>query len=827
MWKLTVALAGMLAASVTLGVPSASATTSQAAAVFGSNWTVYHGDALGSGVDTTGTNLDPAQQAWTSPALDGQLYGEPLVEDGLVIVATENNTVYALAANTGAVIWSRHIATPVSSNDLPCGTISPSVGITSTPVIDPALGEIFVVDDQLTGTSNASHYLVGLNLLTGAVLLDQSVDPPGSHPLYQLQRPGLALDDGKVIIGFGGNNGDCESDANPYHGWLVAVPEGGGSMQTFEVASAAGDSQGAIWMGGAAPVVDGSGNIWVATGNSAFTSQGDAYDDSDGVLELSASLVLEHFFAPSDWYDDNGQDFDLGSSSPALMADGLAFQAGKSQTGYAISQSSLGNTVGDQLSQLTNYCGNDVDGGSAVAGDVVYAPCENGIVATEVDPNSPYTITPLWQTSTQSGGPAIVAGGFVWTIGGGNLYGLDPSTGDAAQTFSIGPEATDFPTPSVADGLLLAPTANAVVAFDGPAGLPPPPSLTSPTVTSISPTSGTEATAVTIQGTALSGGSVDFGSTPATGVTCGPSSCTATAPAGSGTVDVTVTTTAGTSATTSADHFSYEQPSYEVGAEGTDGALWVRTDLTNWTSLGGGIIAAPAIAAIPQSSGPPVALFIVNGTDHRLYERTLSTSWTLLGPSSTYCLDNPAAVVTGTASSPSLTVACEGGDDALYSATVTMFPSTGLPNFGAWNDLGGSLGAGPAVAPVNGTISYFVTAGFNDGQVWTRTAATNWGATPWYCVGHPAAGIAQQGTTTWFGCGGIGGQLWAGPVSNGVGAQGGAIAPGVALGVDSAAAFMFAEASFGGGSVWVRTPTTTWADLGGSVLGGVGAVGFS
>jgi hypothetical protein len=262
-----------------------------------------------------------------------------------------------------------------------------------------------------------------------------------------------------------------------------------------------------------------------------------------------------------------------------------------------------------------------------------------------------------------------------------------------------------------------------------------------------------------------------------------------------------------------------------VGAEGTDGALWVRTDLTNWASLGGGIIAAPAIAAIPQTSGPPVALFIVTGTDHRLYERTLSTGWTLLGPSSTYCLDSPAAVVTGTAPSPTLTVACEGGNDALYSATTT-FLSTELPSFNAWTGLGGSLGAGPAMAPVNGTIYYFVTAGFNNGQVWVRTATTDWGPTPWYCGGHPAAGSAQQGATTWLGCEGTDGQLWAGPVWNGVGAQGGAITPGVALAVDSAADYMFAEASFGAHSVWMRTPSTTWTDLGGGVVNGVGAVGF-
>jgi hypothetical protein len=78
-------------------------------------------------------------------------------------------------------------------------------------------------------------------------------------------------------------------------------------------------------------------------------------------------------------------------------------------------------------------------------------------------------------------------------------------------------------------------------------------------VTGVSPTSGPPAggTPVTITGTNLTGGTVAFGPNAATGVTCGATSCTATSPAGTGTVDVEVTTTGGTSAPTSADHFTY------------------------------------------------------------------------------------------------------------------------------------------------------------------------------------------------------------------------------------------------------------------------------
>ena len=57
--------------------------------------------------------------------------------------------------------WSTHVGTPVPSGSLPCGDISPTVGITGTPVIDETRGEIFVVADELVNGSPA-HELVGL-----------------------------------------------------------------------------------------------------------------------------------------------------------------------------------------------------------------------------------------------------------------------------------------------------------------------------------------------------------------------------------------------------------------------------------------------------------------------------------------------------------------------------------------------------------------------------------------------------------------------------------------------------------------------------------------
>ena len=78
---------------------------------------------------------------------------------------------------------------------------------------------------------------------------------------------------------------------------------------------------------------------------------------------------------------------------------------------------------------------------------------------------SPPGLRLLWN-SEKGGGPPIVAAGLVWTIGrDGTLYGLNPVTGQVRQQTSIGAPANHFPTPSVGDGLLLAPSTNRVVAL--------------------------------------------------------------------------------------------------------------------------------------------------------------------------------------------------------------------------------------------------------------------------------------------------------------------------------------------------------------------------
>ena len=467
----SLALPVLVALLVAGGETTPVGASTHPAAVTESTWTTYNQNGLRTGVDASGSSFSTVTPAWTSPTLDGQLYGQPLVAAGRIYAATENDTVYALAANSGAVVWSTHVGTPFNRSTVPglCGDINPTVGITSTPVIDAARSEIFVVaTEQVPG--NAAHYLIGLSLYTGAILLNEPIDQVGFDPAHELQRASLALTDGRVIVGFGGNDGDCE----PYHGLVVSAPEDGSTPTHFVVASLAGDSEGAVWMGGGAPAIDALGDVWVSTGNSQFETANDPYDNSDGVLELSPTMQLLQAFAPTSWPSDNASDLDL-STPPVIMGNGLIFAIGKSSTAFVLNQASLGGVGGQLIAQSSCYG----RGAAAHVGDIVYTGCSGGAEALRVS-NNPPTLTPLWSSTSGGGGTPIVAGGEVWSIGGGNLNELNIANGSVMATFSLGSAASSFPSPSAADGLILAPTSNSIKAFDGPAGLPGPPDAAPP-----------------------------------------------------------------------------------------------------------------------------------------------------------------------------------------------------------------------------------------------------------------------------------------------------------------------------------------------------------
>jgi outer membrane protein assembly factor BamB len=419
------------------------------------DWTTYRGDPSRSGVDSSSVGSLPFAPAWSSQNLGGDIWGEPLVYDGLVIVATEANKIVALSEATGQVAWQASAGTPVASTMLPCGDIKPTVGITSTPVIDPVTDHVFVVADTLQG-SRIQHELYAFDLSSGAAVpgFPVNVEPPGDVPADQLQRPGLALTGGQIIIGYGGNDGDCGT----YHGWLVSVPETGGSPRTYEVDPKS--SEGAIWGSGNAPAIDASGNVWISTGNGGA---GSSYGYQESVLRLDPSMQLLDSWAPSNWAALDSGDVDLGSSEPVLLPNGPVFQIGKAGVGYLLSAGHLGGTNAPPVYSAP-VC-NGSWGGAVYSSGIIYVSCSDGLRALAVSGSS-FSPVAAWQVSSAVNGPPIVAGDLVWATdwNHGTLYGLNLQTGKPVVRQST-PAMEHFATPSASDGKLFLATGPTVEAY--------------------------------------------------------------------------------------------------------------------------------------------------------------------------------------------------------------------------------------------------------------------------------------------------------------------------------------------------------------------------
>ena len=249
-----------------------------------SAWPIYGRDAARTGVATGAATAGGRASAWQAD-LDGAVYGQPLLIGHLVIAATENDSIYALDQSTGRVVWRTHVGTPVPLSELPCGDIDP-LGITGTPVYDQGNGLVYAVAE----TSGYRHVLVGVSVASGAVKVERAIPAPDGQPRYDQQRPGLAIEDGRVYVAFGGLYGDC----GPYRGSVAGVPlSGSGPIISYVVPTA---REGAIW-GTAGPVTGRGGTLYVSVGNGSVTST--QFDGSNSVTALSPRLRRTGIFAPA------------------------------------------------------------------------------------------------------------------------------------------------------------------------------------------------------------------------------------------------------------------------------------------------------------------------------------------------------------------------------------------------------------------------------------------------------------------------------------------------------------------------------------------------
>jgi hypothetical protein len=252
-------------------------------------------------------------QLWSTP-VEGQVYAQPLLEDGTLLIATEQNDIYGLNPATGATKWSRTLeGAPFNPAEYSCGDLAPTIGATATPVIDPATNIAYLTHKgYISGSSGASSwYMDAVDVASGKeesgfpVALEGSAqNAPGQsfEARAELQRPGLLLMEGVVYAAFGS---DC--DQPDWQGWIFGVSTTG-TIKARWVADATGDGAG-IWQSGAGLTSDGPGTILLSTGNGGAPSTptpGSKPPSNLGEsivrlrVQKDGSLAATDFFAPFD-----------------------------------------------------------------------------------------------------------------------------------------------------------------------------------------------------------------------------------------------------------------------------------------------------------------------------------------------------------------------------------------------------------------------------------------------------------------------------------------------------------------------------------------------
>jgi uncharacterized protein YjdB len=322
------------------GVTGSVVASVTVAAGTGVDVSTWHADTNRSGLNANETSLTPSNVAplsfgkLFSYAVDGYVYGEPLLMSNITVngaahnviyVATEHDSVYAFDADnygTGAPLWQVSLLQTVggvTETPITVGPIQPYQGVTSTPVIDPSTNTIYVVSEQsLSG--NSTFRLNALDITTGAqkfgspITIQATVQGTNSVSLTTscIQRAALLLANGNVYMGFG----SCHS------GWLLAYDASTLAQTGVFNASPNLDgegqyaSAGGVWMGSGGPVADSAGSIYITTGNGPWDGK-TAFGDS--ILKFNATLTLQDYFTPDDYAFMDCYDGDLGAGGLILI----------------------------------------------------------------------------------------------------------------------------------------------------------------------------------------------------------------------------------------------------------------------------------------------------------------------------------------------------------------------------------------------------------------------------------------------------------------------------------------------------------------------------
>jgi len=354
--------------------------------------------------DNLRTGWDRGEPGLTPPALrsgsfgrlfsrqvKGQVYAQPLIVGRTLIVATEQDWVYGLNAVTGRVKWADRLGTPWSASSTACTDLTPTVGVTSTPVYDPGTKAVYLVAEVLSSSTEQAGFLMfGIKARTGRI--SERV-PIGGHPFNdrgatfdafdQWQRTGLLLLGGRVYAGFGSH---C--DDKPFAGFVAGVNVSTRAVRLWTDEAGLADEEGGIWQSGGGLMSDGPGRIFFASGNGVSPAPGKGSAPpgtlGESVVRLAVlpggRLAARDFFSPRDAPVLDASDGDLGSGGPVGLPFGtpavprLLVQAGKDGRVFLLNRDHLGGRMqgrrggNDYVSETGPFAGQW--GHPAVFGDV-------------------------------------------------------------------------------------------------------------------------------------------------------------------------------------------------------------------------------------------------------------------------------------------------------------------------------------------------------------------------------------------------------------------------------------------------------------------------
>jgi hypothetical protein len=354
-------LAALLGASLTTAGPAAADVTTISVDAGRTAW-----DADESRLTPSDVSAPDFGQLFDT-TLEGQVYAQPVLAKGTLLVVTEKNKAYGLDPVTGRIRWSRGVGRPWAASHIGCGDLVPSIGITSTPAVDAATGTAYFTSkvDDGKDPDHPHWYLHAIDITTGAERAGFPSTIGGRadndrdlvfNAKTAMQRPGLLLLDGVVYAAFASH---C--DRQPYVGYVIGVDARSGKRTAMFATETGNSRAGAgIWHSGGGLVSDGRGQILFTTGNGVSPSPHPGKKPprqlAESVVRVSVqsdrTLRATDFFSPVNNRNLDTDDTDLGSGSPMAVPTGygtkehphLLVQVGKDGRVFLLDRDDLGGS---------------------------------------------------------------------------------------------------------------------------------------------------------------------------------------------------------------------------------------------------------------------------------------------------------------------------------------------------------------------------------------------------------------------------------------------------------------------------------------------------